>query len=269
MRILEHKLFRYSAIAACSVIVASGCVLDRSPILPGWAKVEPFEYCTGDTLRASYDLLGSNTCPAGVDCSPYFPNVTISSGTGAFPATPFRAYGGELFFNGSGDTAPVTFDIDRDNVLIPTDRFDGGTRIFLQRTGLNDTSITARRITAARETEHAHGGMCAGAAPVNASVELPGPPRLSPSLRLQDLCNVNGVPVNVTLSGGPPGVTYSRDLIPGECINTSMPGVPAGLDESRIVDIRPLIPDPSTRCSATGPNSPPPTLRTRARMACR
>ncbi|MBX3712042.1 MAG: hypothetical protein KF800_08800 [Lysobacter sp.] len=269
MRILEHKLFRYSAIAACSVIVASGCVLDRSPILPGWATLEPMEYCAGDTLRASYDLLRSDTCPAGVDCSPFLPNVTISSGSGEFSPTPFRAYAGNVGFTPAGDASTVTFDIDRDNVLIPTDRFEGGNRVFLQRTNLRDTTLTARRITGARETTHMHPGMCSGASPVNAPAELPGPPRTSANLRLTGLCNANGVPVNVTLSGGAPGVVYSQDLMPGECIDTGMPGVPAGVDASRMVEIRPLIGDPSTRCTATGPNNPPPTLRTLARMACR
>lgn len=269
VRILEHKLFRCTAIAACSVIVASGCVIERGPLLPGWATLEPMEYCPGDTLRASYDLLRSDTCPAGVDCSPYFPNVTISSASTTFPATPFRAYTGNVSFTPAGDASTVTFDIDRDNVLIPTDRFEGGNRVFLQRPSLRDTTLTARRITSMRETTQTHAGMCAGASPVNTPAELPGPPRISANLRLIGLCNANGIAVNVTLSGGAPGVVYSQDLIPGECINTSMPGVPAGIDASRMVEIRPLIGDPSTRCSATGPSNPPPTLRTLARMACR
>lgn len=269
MRTRSHTLFRYCAIAACAVVFANGCTLDRRPLLGSWAKVEPAEFCPGDTLRASYDLLGADVCPAGVDCSPYFPNVAISSAPTSFPATSINNYVGGIDFTPAGDRVDVTFDIDRDNVLIPTDRFDGSSRIFIQRTPLVDRQITVTRITGTRDTELIHEGMCAGSSGVNAPAELPGLPRVSPNMRLVQLCNTNGVPVVVTLNGSAAGASYTQTLSPGECLDPTMPGVPAGIDSARVVDVRPMFADPGTRCTATGPNNPPPTLRTLARMACR
>ena len=124
------------------------------------------------------------------------------------------------------------------------------------------------RITTPIETEHTHAGECRGATPLNVPADLPGAPRLSPNLRLQQLCNASGVPVIVTLSGAPSGATYTQMLTASDCIDPTMPGVPAGIDASRVVEVRPLAMDPAVRCSATGPSTPPPTLRTRSRMGC-
>ena len=72
----------------------------------------------------------------------------------------------------------------------------------------------------------------------------------------------------VTLRGAASGATYTQMLGVTDCIDPAMPGVPAGIDTSRVVEVRPLAMDPATRCSATGPNTPPPPLRTRSRMGC-
>ncbi len=263
MHILERKSVRYCIIAVCAAIVANGCVLDRSAIRAPWAKVEPQQYCAGDTLQASYRFF-DGTCPAGADCRLNFPNVTISSTPSLFPSTPFNAYQGSVDFAASGDSVAVTFDVDRDRVQIPMD--GGGLR---ELTGIADITARATRITTPIETMHDHPGMCAGASPTNAPAELPGLPRLSQNLRLDQLCNVSGVTIVVTLAGSATGATHTTMLNPGDCIDPTAPGVPAGIDASRIVEVRPLAVDPSTRCSATGPSNPPPTLRTRSRMVCR
>jgi hypothetical protein len=263
MRTPERNPLYPGVIAACVAVITSGCVLDRSPILAPWAQVEPQQYCAGDTLRASYQFF-DGTCPAGLDCRLNLPNVTVSSTPSLFPATPFSAYRGNVDFTASGDRVDVTFDIDRDRVQIPME--GGGLR---ELTGIGDITARATRITTPIETVHDHPGMCSGASPTNAPAELPGLPRLSQNLRLEQLCNASGVVVIVTLSGSAPGVTYSQMLNINECLDPRMPGVPAGIDASRIVEVRPLATDPSVRCSATGPSTPPPTLRTRSRMVCR
>ena len=164
------------------------------------------------------------------------------------------------------DRVSVLFNPDRDRVLIPTAEVRPDGRVFAQRESLDQTRVATRIAMVNREL--VHGGMCAGSAPVNSSQPLPGLPQFSPNLRLTDLCNVNSVVVVVTLSGGPDGSTYTQTLSPGACLG-SMPGVPSSTADARVVDVRPAIVDPATRCTATGPNVPPPSLRTLARMSCR
>ncbi|MFZ5635934.1 MAG: hypothetical protein ACOY82_05040 [Pseudomonadota bacterium] len=269
MKTSLRPVLRYAIITTCSILVATGCVLDRRPIPPGWGQVTPAQYCPGDTLTASYDFQGSDACPAGVDCTPYLPTVTLTSTPMLFPSTSLPpGYTGNFAFPASGDAVTVGFHSSANPVLIPTDRFEGGTRVFIQRTGVSDTTSTARRIVGTQAFELTHTGMCAGASPVYAPGEVAPTPRFSPNLRLVDVCNNSGTVLVITISGAG-GTTYSQMVPPGNCLDTSAPGVPAGADASRIVDVRPLAPDPTARCSATGPNTPPATLRTIAHMACR
>lgn len=265
------QAFRFSVIAACAAIVATGCVLDRSAIPPGWGTVAPAQYCPGDTLRASYDFLRSDTCATTTDCTPYFPTVTLTTSSGAFPSPTSLppGYRGNLDFAAIGDSVTVGFHSNANPVTIPTDRFEGSSRVFLQRTGVTDVNATARRIVGTQTFELTHEGMCAGGTPTYGPGELPGPPRMSPNLRLVDLCNTNSVTIVVTLNGSAPGATYTQMLSPGACLDPSAPGIPTGTDAARVVDVRPLSPDPLARCSALGPNTPPATLRTVAHVACR
>lgn len=269
MRSLPVKIARFSIIVACSAAVATGCMLDRRPILPGWGRVTPAQYCPGDTLRASYDFLGSETCSTSpsVTCSDFFPTVTVSSTPALFPAQDLpRGYQGNFDFTASGDSVTVGFHSNQNPVTIPVDRPEGV--VLLQRTGISDTNATARRIMGTQSFELTHTGMCEGASHVYAPGDL-NMPSLSPNMRLIDVCNFSGTILTVTLSGGASGAVYSQMVPPGMCLDTGMPGLPAGIDGARIVEVRPLTPDPAARCSATGPNTPPATLRTVAHMACR
>lgn len=265
-----RTLFRFCVIATCSAIVATGCVLDRSPLPPGWGTVSPAQYCPGDTLTASYDFLRGESCAtSGVNCADYFPTVTLTSTPMLFPSTSLApGYTGSFSFPASGDSVVVGFHSSTNPVTIPTDRFEGGNRVFVQRTNVSDTTFTARRIVGTQSFEFTHTGMCAGTAHAYAPGELPGPPRFSANMRLVDVCNTSGTNIVITISGSG-GAPYTQMVTPGNCLDTSAPGVPAGADASRIVEVRPLSPDPAARCTATGPNTPPATLRTVAHMACR
>jgi len=252
---------RNVTLIALAVLLLAGCTLDRRGLL-GLGRLSPQQFCPADTVTASFDLLAGETCPAGVDCAPYFPNVGITSNPASFPPASFNNYVGSVPFVPSADRVDVTFDTDRESVLIPTDRFDGGTRIFIQRSPVVDHTATTTRITGTIERELLHGGMCAGASPVNASVELPGPPQLSANLALVRLCNASPVPVVVTLPA-PPGSVRREvfDLAIGECV--ASPGA-----DVRTVSIRPQTPDLSARCGALEA-IPPRALRTIAHLACR
>ena len=254
-------------VCACTLF-ASGCHLDRRPLFGSMGDVTPREYCPGDTLRASFDLLQGETCPGDVDCAAFSPNLVLSATPADFPNTSFRAYTGGVDFSPSGDSVSVLFDIDRGSVTIPTDRFDdSGNRIFVVREPLSDQTVVARRMTDF-DQELVHDGVCMGSTPTNVAAMLPGGPRISPQTRLQSLCNRSGVPIRVTLSGGAPGSEYTRELGVGDCLSPDEPGAPAGTDRATTVEAVRMIPDPGARCSATGPNNPPGPLRTVARLGC-
>ncbi len=268
MQFFQGKLFRYSMIAVCSVIVASGCIIVRGTLTgPGYGQVTPRQYCPGDTMTASFDFLQEMRCPAGVDCSAFFPAVAISGTEGMlFPAQSIRGYTGEFnFIAPDVNRLGVLFDPNADEVLIPTEEFRDGNRVFFARPSSNLTATASVMLPLAQTL--VHNGMCAGAVPVNAPQELPGLPQFSPNLRLTDLCNANSVPVIATLSGGADGTSYTQTLSPGQCL-ASTPGVPTSAQTARTVEVRPMNADPNTRCSGTGPFMPPPPLQMRASMAC-
>jgi hypothetical protein len=268
MQLFQAPLFRYCVIAVCSAIMASGCIIERRSLMgPGYGQVAPRQYCPGDTMTASFDFLQEMRCPAGVDCTAFLPTVAMNSDEGMlFPPQSIRGYTGTFNFV-APDIARlgVLFDPNVDEVLIPTETFRDGNRVFFARPSTNLVATASRQ--SPLDQTLVHDGMCAGAAAVNAPQELPGLPQFSPNLRLTDLCNANSVSVIATLSGGADGTTYTQMLSPGQCLS-GMPGVPAGTQSARMVDVRPAIADPNTRCTATGPNMPPPPLRMRARMAC-
>ena len=253
------------AMLLCCAALTGGCRLERSALL-GMGQVTPRQYCPGDIATASFDLLREETCPADVDCAAHFPTMNITSAPEAFPPRTVRAFADSFTFSPTGDRVDVTFDIDRDAVTIPTSRFDGSTRIFVQRINLRDHTHNMTRYTGA-DHELLHPGMCAGSTPVNAPADIPGPPALSPSVRLVELCNINGVPVSVEVSST--SGSFSATLTPGQCLTPGVGGVPPGIDSARVVNVRALIPDPGARGSARDGAIPPAPRRTRARLACR
>lgn len=267
MRPSYRTALRCTVIAACTAIVATGCIIDRGPLRPSYTSIAPRQYCPSDTITASFDFLGTDACPPDASCASFFPTVAISSTPTAFAPQSITNFTGSLAFAAPTATSvSVLFNPDRDSVLVPTAEVRPEGRVFLQRDSRDQTQVSTR--ISGVDQELTHDGMCAGATPVNSPQMLPGLPQFSANLRLSDLCNINAVAVVVTLSGGPDGSTYTQTLSPGACLG-SMPGVPASTADARVVDVRPAVVDPATRCTATGPNVPPPSLRTLARMLCR
>lgn len=270
MRKLQNKWFRYFVIAVCSVTVATGCIIRRGNLTASYTSMAPAQYCPGDAMTASYDLLGTDVCPADASCASFFPVVAISSTPTAFPPQSITNYIGSVNFTApDADRFSVLFNPDRDNVLIPTSEIMPDGRVFIQRESLDQTRSATRIATVNQEL--IHDGMCGRSGPVNSSQPLPGLPQFSPNLRLTDLCNVNGVDVIVTLPGGAEdGAPFTRTLSPGQCLAT-MPGVPTSTQNARVVEVRPVADAPGTHCDSTDTmnnNVPPPPLRTLARMSC-
>ncbi|MCC7249314.1 MAG: hypothetical protein IT473_11895 [Lysobacter sp.] len=272
MSIRRNLLFRSTMLCVCSAVVANGCMLNRVPIVANWAKLEPALFCPGDTVTASYDLLTPETCPADARCSDFFPTVRMNSTPASFPARTTSNYVDSLTFTPAADSVTVAFDIDRDTVVVPTSRFDGGTRIFVARTHLSDTNLTTRRLIGTDDRTLPHPGDCAGGTPRYSPVEVPGFPRLSPRVRMEEFSNQNGFPVRYIVSGSAPGEVFDQVLEPGQRILTTMPGIPASIAEARMIEAipMPLLPLMCTPGSgATDPEPQPPPLRTGVRLGCR
>lgn len=269
MHILQDKWIRYSIIAVCSASVATGCIIHRGTLSgPAYGTLTPRSYCPGDTITAEHDFLAELTCPTGLEatCTALFPTVAVTSDPMIFPPQSIQGYTGSFTFTApDAERFNVLFNPDRDEVLIPSEKMRDGSRVFIARPSL-DLTVTANK-RGPLDNILTHAGMCAGATPINAPQMLPGPPLLSPSLLLTDLCNINAVDVIVTLSGDTSGTPYTQVLAPNRCLS-EMPGVPGSTANARMVEVAPMNIAPGTRCTATGPSMPPP-LRTRVRMQCR
>lgn len=255
-------------LALVAIAGTSGCVLERRP-LQSWDQISPRQACPGDVVSVGFDFQGAETCRNEEQCAGLHPTVVMSAAGGAFPTRTATAYRDRFEFTPTADETLINFDIDRSSVRIPTTRVDDeGRPIDVVIDSLSDLSRIVTVVRGTQSTELVHDGMCAGGAPVNSPETLPGPPSTSPNLRLMSLCNRNGVSVVVTLNGAEPGSAFTQTLIPGECLDTSGPGVPASVASTRVVEVRPLFMDVGVRCSATGPSTPPPALRTVAVMGC-
>lgn len=267
MSSLPGKALRFCAIAACSVIVANGCMLDRRPIIsPG--TVVPAQYCPGDTLTASYDFLrfagGACTPRAGRpdECTTAAPTATMSSTPALFPATTLQSYQNTISFPASGDRVDVNFAYGTGSVFVPPSTL---------LVNVRDNTDSATRIIGTVDTALPHMGHCpsAFATPTYAPVEVPMP---SPRLGVTGICNPasNGVPVNLTISGSGPGETFSIMLARGECLDPGAPGVPAFVASATMISVVPsgLTCGPGGDGTTT-PQPIAPPISTLVRQACR
>ncbi len=256
-------LFRHCVIAICAAVVANACTVEPRPV-PQVGRLAPLQYCPGDSVRASFDFLAGEICsaPSGMSCADFVPTVRITSTPEAFPPAALRGYIDGVSFMPTTDRVAVTFDTDRETVLIPT------ARGFISRPNLAPHTLTATRIDGTTDTVLTHGGVCAGRGPVNTPESVPGLPRVSLHMHLVSVCNINSVAVVITLleSGGG---EHPVELTPGQCIAPGDPLLPIAANRTRTIEIRPLTPAPGTMCTPTGPNTPPLPLRTQVSMACR
>jgi hypothetical protein len=261
----SHRLSCVAGVAAMTLFV-TGCRLERTP-LASWAQVQPMQYCAGDTLTASFDFLGSETCPADASCASYQPTIAISSTPTSFPPRSVGAFQHSFTFSPTGDSVSVLFDTDRDTVRVPTSRFDGSSRIFVDRTGITDTTRTARRATAPIPSTLAHGGDCTSGAPRYTPIEVPRLPRDSANVVLRRVVNVNPVPVLYVLNSFA-GRPYEATLPPGGAIDVGMPGVPAEARFTTTIEAYPvgLVCMPGSGSTDPEPRAPP--LSTQVLTGC-
>ncbi|MEQ1513913.1 MAG: hypothetical protein ABL934_14690 [Lysobacteraceae bacterium] len=260
MRTPHSKLFRYCTIAACAVVVANGCRLERRPII-NIGRVVPAQYCVGDTLTASYDFLRADTCTGTPEaCDMNRPVVTLSSTPALFPTETVTAYQHSIPFTASGDSVDVRFDFPATEVRIPTS---------ITRGVVPDETQRATRITSPVPTTLAHGSDCTGGVPRYFPVEVPRLPRYSPNVVLLRVINANGVRVRYIIPSTVVGESpYTAELDPGGMIDTSMPGVPAGIRGAMLIEAIPtgLICTPGSGTVDGSPRAPP--LNTQVITGC-
>jgi hypothetical protein len=231
-------------------------------------QVPPAQYCPGDTLTASYDFLqfagGTCTPRAGApdECTTAAPTVRMTSTPALFPATTRQSYQNSIEFVASGDRVDVNFAYGTESVFVPPSTL---------LTRVRDHTETATRIIGNTDSTLPHIGNCARgmAVPTYMPVTVPG---TSPNLGLTRVCNPasNTVSARFTLSGGPTGEPFPVALAPGECLDTSAPGVPASVAGARMIEIAPtgLTCGPGgDGTSAPQPTAPP--ISTVISQACR
>jgi hypothetical protein len=259
MRSLSNKAFRFCTIAICAVVVANGCRLERRPII-NVGRIEPAQYCPGDTLAASYDFLRSDTCTGTAEaCDMNRPVVTMSSSPALFPAQTVTAYQHSIPFAASGDSVDVRFDFPDTEVRIPTS---------ITRGVAPDETHRATRIASPMLNSLAHGSDCTSGAPRYFPVEVQRLPRFSPNIVLLQVINANSVPARYILSGTATGEIFETTLMPGGRIDTSMPGVPAGIRSATMIEAIPigLVCTPGSGTVDSPPTAPP--LNTQTVTGC-
>jgi hypothetical protein len=268
-----QKLTRYTLSAiAVGVLLTNGCTLPHASLQPStFGSVAPKNYCPGDIVVASYNLLGTNTCISrpGLDCAALQPTIGISSTPMSFAPASITAFAGRVDFTPTEDNVDVTFSTGsatgQQAYIFPTVNSAGAA--ITGTAFVRDSTHSTQRINGDVGAELTHSGMCAGSTPTHAPASLPGLPQYSSNLRLQQICNRNSVPINVTISSAAaPPVTVS--LMPGECRDPSPPGSPSMIAAGSMVEVQSLAIDPGAQCSATQGSTPPATLSTAVVMRC-
>lgn len=264
--------FGLSSLAA-GVLLTNGCVISHDIPARSFGTVTPAHHCPGDRVTAQYDLLGATACVSrpGLSCATAAPLIRLSSAPEAFPARDFNAFAGGLDFVPTADRVDVRFGTgsssgDQTYFVPILDRNGMPTTVQVR---VRDTVRSTERIVVPDALTLVHQGVCAGNMPAHAPAPLPGLPRHSANLGLQQLCNRQETPIFVTITSAS-GLSASSMLGPGACWrNPGPPGMPGAFGSGDIVDARSTVVDPSARCSATDGGVPPMPIETIATMACR
>lgn len=257
-----------SALAA-GVLLTNGCAIPHADRPPGQTigHISPALYCPGDTVSAGYNLTQEQPCVSrpGFSCPDFAPTITMTSTPADFAPQTATGFTGNIDFTPSSDSVSVAFSATNPSLFYPI--AVAPDRSPFRRRWLENNTATAQRLTGTVMRTVEHGGMCAGGQPVNADGVIPGPPALSSSLRIRTICNSSTTRIRITVPGAP-GSMLERDLDPGQCFDTSEPGVPAEVGALRTYAVRSLVADPGAQCSVLQGMTPPASLRTTVTLGC-
>ena len=254
-------------ILAAGVLLTNGCALPHAPLRAvDIGKVEPANYCPGDTVTASYDLTAPDTCTSrpGLSCATLQPTITTRSTPESFPNQTVAAFSNRISFVPSADAVDVSFSLEGasspQNLMFPTVDAMGAatTRWVYVR---NNTARTTR-INGSGTYDLVFPGVCNGSQPSHAPAALPGPPAFSANLHLGSLCNTTSAPLLVSVGGN------TVMLAPGACQNPVPPGSPATIPAGAPVTLLSAPIDPAAQCSAVEGGHPPADIRMQVAMTC-
>jgi hypothetical protein len=248
--------------ASCLFLLFASCVFPRHS-LPSYSSLTPETYCPGDTLTASFSFNNGRACPAGVDCIPFHPTVTMSAMPALFPTQSITGYEGAINFNvNSESSVAVTNASSATSVIVPNMDSTG----LITASGYVSPQVKTARLYDGSEQTFNHAGMCAGASATYSGGEFRAAPRFSARLQANEMCNRSSVPIAALVFDN---MGRSVELLLGnnECRSIAAPGVIFGTPVR--FSVRPQVPDPTASCTATASTPPSMALATAARYACR
>ena len=265
---MRHSKFivRGSLIAIAAGMLA-GCPLPHAPVrYNDIGKVEPANYCPGDTVTAHYDLTAPNVCASrpGMNCAALAPTITTRSTPESFPSSTVAGFANSVSFAPTADAVDVSFSFE--GATSPQSLFYP----FVNGSGMAETGwIRAQNNTARTTRINGSGtyplvfsGVCNGSQPSHAPATLPGPPTFSANLHLGSICNTTGSSMLINVGGN------TVMLAPGACQNPVPPGSGMSIPAGAPVTLLSAPIDPTAQCSAVEGGHPPADIRLQVTMTC-
>ncbi|MGN6154000.1 MAG: hypothetical protein ACTHOH_18650 [Lysobacteraceae bacterium] len=255
-----------SALAA-GVLLTNGCTLTHAPLLGNnIGKVEPANYCPGDTVTARYDITAPDTCVSrpGLNCATLQPTITTASTPESFPAQTVAGFANRIDFVPTADAVDVSFSLagttSPQRLIYPT--LDAMGAPVTRFADVRNNTARTTRINGSGTYDLVFSGVCNGPQPGHAPATLPGPPAFSAHLHMDSVCNPTSSTLLVNVAGTP------VMLPPGGCQNPVPPGSTTVIPAGAPVTLLSAPIDPAARCSSVEGGQPPADIRLRVTMTC-
>ena len=254
-----------SALAA-GVLLTNGCALPHAAFLGNnIGKVEPANYCPGDTVTARYDITAPDMCVSrpGLSCATLQPTITTASTPESFPAQTVAGFANRIDFAPTADAVDVSFSMagtTSQRLIFPT--LDAMGAPVTRFADVRNNTARTTRINGSGSYELVFPGVCNGPQPGHAPATLPGPPAFSEHLHMDSLCNPTSSTLLVNVAGN------SVMLPPGACQNPLPPGSTTVIPAGAPVMLLSAPIDPAARCSSVEGGQPPADIRLRVTMTC-
>ena len=255
-----------SALAA-GVLLTNGCALPHAPYRGNAiGKVEPANYCPGDTVTASYDITAPDLCVSrpGLNCATLQPTITTRSTPESFTPQTAAGFANRISFAPTADAVDVAFSLEGSTspqtLLFPT--LDAMGAPVTRMVSVHNNTARTTRINGSGTFDLVFSGVCNGSQPGHAPAALPGPPAFSEHLHMGSICNTTSSSLLVDVAGMP------VMLPPGACENPVPPGSSMVIPAGAPVTLLSAPIDPGAQCSSTQGGHPPADIRLQVMMSC-